>query len=152
QTLKLEYLPPGGREFLPVADVKPSVLGSYRWATAPLRVRLSVKDRCGNLAEKEIALGSGAGTTGPGPGAGVGTLPDAPAGVVMVNKKSFNLTYDTENEGSSGVKAVEIYYFFVGPDGKDGDWTTLTKDAPPKGPYTVNVDKEGRYGFTLIAR
>jgi hypothetical protein len=152
RTLKLEYLPPGGREFLPVNDVQPSVLGSYRWTSAPLRVRLSVKDRCGNLAEKEIALTSGAGPSGPGPGPGAGTLPDAPAGVVMVKNKTFNLTYDTENEGSSGVKAVEIYYFFVGPDGKDGDWMTLTKDAPPKGPYTVNVEKEGRYGFTLIAR
>jgi hypothetical protein len=158
KTLRLDYLPPGGQQWLPLSDVQQSALGSHRWTPTmqgSMRVRLQVKDRAGNIAEREITLGPGATSTAGNTSMGAATSPlDAASGALMVNKKTFNLTYNIENDGPSGVKGVDVYYLFVGTDGKEGDWVqyTTTGLAPAKGPFQMSVPQEGRYGITLLAK
>jgi hypothetical protein len=98
---------------------------------------------------KELKLG----TSEPG---SVRTLtPNTPATVKnttgpvvrLVNKKRITLNYEVHDVGPSGVSGVELWYT---RDSKD--WRK--HDGPPekKPPYVIEVQEEGLYGFTLLAK
>jgi hypothetical protein len=87
----------------------------------------------------EPAKGESADATKPGAGHG------APL-VRMVNTKRITLNFEVKDVGPSGVSAVELWYT---QDCKQ--WKKY--DAPPKAhSYVIEVDEEGMYGFTLLAR
>jgi hypothetical protein len=66
--------------------------------------------------------------------------------VRVVKSRRFTLNFAVKDVGPSGVSAVEVWYT---RDGKE--WKM--RETPPKPPpYVVEVDEEGRYGFTLRAR
>jgi hypothetical protein len=66
--------------------------------------------------------------------------------VRLVNTKRITLNFEVKDVGPSGVSAVQLWYT---QDGKE--WHK--HDAPPKkSSYLVEVDDEGMYGFTLVAR
>jgi hypothetical protein len=64
----------------------------------------------------------------------------------LVNTRRITLNFAVQDVGASGVSAVELWFT---QDGKE--WRKL--DAPPQAKaYVVEVDDEGTYGFTLIAK
>ncbi len=67
--------------------------------------------------------------------------------VRMVNSKRILLNYELKDVGPSGVAGVDLY---VTRDGKD--WKKEEKSTRSGPPYVVEVDEEGTYGFTLVAR
>jgi hypothetical protein len=160
KSLQLTYLPPGGREYVPLYDVRQTSLGSHRWtppASGRLRVRLQVKDRAGNTAveEKELVYSSGAAPSGPSNGSGFNSPPAEPRGdLVMVKSRTFNLNYEVDSEGPSGVQGVDVFYLPVSPDGKEAEWVQFNKTglAKAKGPLLVEVPAEGRYGFAVVPK
>jgi hypothetical protein len=67
--------------------------------------------------------------------------------VRLVNKRRITLNYEIKGVGPSGVSGVELWYT---RDTKD--WRK--HDSPPEArpPYIIEVQEEGLYGFTLLAR
>jgi hypothetical protein len=76
--------------------------------------------------------------------------PDHPVGpaVRMINSKRITINYELKNVGPSGVSAVELWYT------QDGSKTWRKREVPPQThpPYVIEVNDEGLYGFTLLAR
>ncbi|HZY85041.1 MAG TPA: hypothetical protein VFE78_09440, partial [Gemmataceae bacterium] len=70
----------------------------------------------------------------------------APPLMRMVNSKRVTLNFKVEDVGPSGLSGVELWYT---QDCKD--WKK--HDAPPQAhSYVIEVDEEGMYGFTLLAK
>jgi len=67
--------------------------------------------------------------------------------VRMVNSKRISLNYELKDVGPSGISAIELY---VTRDGKD--WAKDDKALRSGPPFIVEVDEEGMYGFTIVAR
>ena len=63
----------------------------------------------------------------------------------IVNSRSFNLNYDIQDVGPSGVAQVE---FFITDDGGT-TWYRYGTDPDLKSPFRVDVPKEGTYGFQV---
>jgi hypothetical protein len=152
-TLRVEYSFPGARDAvpLPVAQV---AVGSYQWnlsGAGPATVRLTVRDKAGNLAEQSITMTPGGASTSPGVGPGTSIEP-RPGDATIVNSKSFSLTYQIEDVGVSKVKSIEVYMV----RGNGLDWEKLKDEMPSQDgtnlKVSVTVPDQGRYGFKLIAR
>ncbi len=64
----------------------------------------------------------------------------------MTNAKRFNLDYDLESVGPSGVKEVELWAT------RDGgqNWTKWGTDEDNKSPFTIESQDEGLYGFRMV--
>jgi hypothetical protein len=74
------------------------------------------------------------------------TLPRSEPLVRMVNTKRITLNFEVKDVGPSGVSGVELWYT---QDCKE--WRKY--DAPAQAhSYVVEVDEEGMYGFTLLAK
>jgi hypothetical protein len=70
----------------------------------------------------------------------------APPLMRMVNSKRVTLNFKVDDVGPSGLSGVELWYT---QDCKD--WKK--HDAPPQAhSYVIEVDEEGMYGFTLLAK
>jgi len=64
----------------------------------------------------------------------------------FVNKREFEMVYDVEEVGSSGVARVELWAT------RDGGrhWESFGEDDDCQSPMLVEVDDEGTYGFRVI--
>ena len=64
----------------------------------------------------------------------------------MTRSKRFNLEYDIQGVGPSGVSRVELWAT------RDGGrlWERWGTDEDKKSPYSVDVDKEGIFGFRIV--
>lgn len=70
----------------------------------------------------------------------------APPLMRMVNSKRITLNFEVKDVGPSGLSGVELWYT---QDCKD--WKK--NNAPPQAhSYVIEVDEEGMYGFTLLAK
>ncbi|HEX6986395.1 MAG TPA: hypothetical protein VF170_13515, partial [Planctomycetaceae bacterium] len=83
-----------------------------------------------------------AGAAGPDAAAGAG-LPRK-----LVNTRAFNLGYQVDEVGPSGVGSVE---FFITEDG-GRKWYRYGSDADLKSPFRIDVPGEGAYGFQVRVR
>lgn len=63
----------------------------------------------------------------------------------LVNTRAFNLNYQVEEVGPSGVGAVE---FFITEDGGQ-KWFRYGPDADLQSPFKIEVPREGTYGFQV---
>ena len=76
------------------------------------------------------------------------TLAGLPMGVRprMVNSRRFELEYDVESVGPTGIGRVELW------GTRDGGQSWLNFGAPPdqRNPLQVTVDGEGIYGFRIV--
>jgi hypothetical protein len=72
--------------------------------------------------------------------------PHGPA-VRMVNSKRINLNYEIKDVGPSGISGVELWFTQDSRTWKKYEGTTQRQP-----PYTAEVNEEGLYGFTLVAR
>jgi hypothetical protein len=94
------------------------------------------------------ATGSADGTALPQSVAG-GTEPALPAGATqLVGARVFDLDYQVEEVGPSGVSAVEL---FVTEDG-GRQWFRYGPDDDARSPVTIEVPGDGSYGFAVRAR
>jgi hypothetical protein len=66
--------------------------------------------------------------------------------VRVVRSRRISLNFALSDIGPSGVSAVELWYT------RDGKEWALCDGVPKSPPYLVEVDEEGKYGFTLLAR
>jgi hypothetical protein len=71
----------------------------------------------------------------------------APPAVRMVNSQRITINYEVKDIGPSGVSGVELWCTH---DGKSWKKRDVSRQARP--PYVVEVQEEGLYGFTLLAR
>lgn len=64
----------------------------------------------------------------------------------MVNSRSFELEYEVESVGPSGIAKVEVW------GTRDGGrtWSVFGVDTDNRSPMTVGVDAEGIYGFRVV--
>ena len=64
----------------------------------------------------------------------------------MVNSRLFELEYDIDSVGPSGIGRVELW------GTRDGGttWRSFTLDNDRRSPLLVNVDDEGVYGFRVV--
>jgi hypothetical protein len=65
----------------------------------------------------------------------------------MINTRMFELDYDLESVGPSGVSRVELW------GTRDGGrtWRMFAVDDDNRSPISVSVDEEGIYGFRIVA-
>jgi hypothetical protein len=71
----------------------------------------------------------------------------APLPARLVNMRSFELQYEVD-AGNSGVAAVELW------GTRDGGrtWALFGNDSDNESPLQVHVDREGAYGFRIVAQ
>lgn len=64
----------------------------------------------------------------------------------MTNSRRFNLRYDVDTVGPSGVASVELWAT------RDGGrtWNSWGADPDRTSPYVVDVDEDGVYGFRVV--
>jgi hypothetical protein len=151
-TLRLEYLPAGAAQHLPIR-VDPVTAGQHYWTpmtNGPMEVRMVVSDTAGNVGQDKVIVTAGGGGFAP-PLAGDNKPLAAPPGgappVRMVNSKRISLNYRIDDLGPSGVSVIELWYT---QDGRN--WQKFGEDNSGKPPYVFDVHQEGLYGFTLVAR
>ncbi len=150
--LVLDYLPAGARDWLPLT-INPAANQHY-WppqSAGPVRVRLRARDRAGNIGEALT-------TVTPGGGGGF-AVPDQPQevpntladpGRKLVNSKRISLNYEVKEVGRSGVSVVELWW--------TRDLQTWSKhptragEDPSQKAIVFDVDDEGVYGITLVAK
>jgi hypothetical protein len=159
-SIRADYRPVGGGTWYPL-PVDRKAFGTYEWnpgGNGPFEVRLQVSDLAKNATEQTTTIGGGA-RPAPGPnsgtGAGIGAAPAVPrSNLIWVNKRKFNLNFKLEEVGQSGVVHIEVYRCSA----TMLDWQLMgTAPLKPENinvnqPIELTVDKEGRYGYTLIPR
>lgn len=153
-------------------------VGSYQWKTvnvlanaknaswnpqtnAKLEVRVVVKDLAGNVGEDLITISPGGGQGFPDfPKSKKPSLPKkvannpfplAPASRNLVNSRRISLNYEIKDKGPSGVSNIELWFTM---DGRSWNKYPLRKfdgENLPN-PLLFEVNEEGVYGFTIIAR
>jgi hypothetical protein len=149
-SLRLEARGPGGS--WQDLQAQRAETGERLWSpttTGNVEVRLRVLDKAGNLGEKTITLAANGERVGsdpvrPGDTATGGGLPQ----VRYVNSNRINFNFKIEDVGASGVAAVELWY----TEDQGRSWRKHPEALGKDPPYSVTVDSEKLYGFTLIAR
>lgn len=86
------------------------------------------------------------GTSTP-PAAGAPTASEAPR-TEIVNTRAFNVGYQIDEVGPSGLGAVE---FYITEDGGQ-KWYRYGNDPDLQSPFRIDVPAEGTYGFKVRAR
>lgn len=79
------------------------------------------------------------------------TIPRAPASKVntmLVNSTRFAIEYDVEELGKSGLSSVALYYL----NPRNYTWEYYGEDEDRESPFLVEVDGEGIYGISLVAK
>jgi hypothetical protein len=115
----------------PIADAAPATIsdakGSVVVAIAPA------------VGKKYVAAGE------PSDGPAISGLPpgERPR---MVNSRLFELEYDVDSVGPSGIGRVELW------GTRDGGqtWRSFTVDSDNRSPLPVTVEEEGVYGFCVV--
>lgn len=118
---------------------------------------MTLEGRTGNDPLKQpgpVAIHFGAaGSQGGGAAAGksgakVGPVPSLPPGVRprILNSRRFELAYDVESVGPSGIGRVELW------GTRDGgrNWSSFGVDEDRQTPLLVSVDEEGIFGFRVV--
>jgi hypothetical protein len=151
-TLRLEYLPAGSAQHLPLRIDRVAV-GQHYWTPStggPMEVRLTVSDAAGNVGQDKVIVPAGGGAFPPNPADNQPKPPAAsggPPAVRFVNSKVISLNYRIDDLGPSGIKVIELWYT---QDGRN--WQKYKEDTTGKPPLVFDVHQEGLYGFTLVAR
>jgi len=146
-TLVLEFRSAGGQ--WQMVNCEKIESGQVTWnprGNGPFEVRMQVRDKAGNQGEdvRTVSLGGGKGPNDyadPPAAGGSNLLPK------IVNSRRISLNYEIRQKGKSGISTVDLFIF----DYASRKWDKYEQSLPEKGPFTVEVPKEGTWGFTLIA-
>lgn len=160
--LRVEYRFAGATAWIPLAV--PAGASQLYWnphANAPIEVRVTARDRAGNVGEDKTTVRQGA-------GGGANLVPNFQNPVPQpdafkdlerkfVNSKQISLSYDLRDVGPSGVSAIELWYTLY----QGRTWNKLTEypidlknagDANQTKKLAFEVNDEGIYGITLVAK
>jgi hypothetical protein len=150
-SLRLDYRGTG-QNWMP-RNIPRVASGQLSWdpgIAGPVEVRLQARDRAGNVGEATVTV-RGDGTPvrrhvedSNLPGAGG---EHAPKNIRKVNSTKISLNYKLDDVGPSGISLVEVWMTTT-----TRDWTSFARDTTSNPPIVVDVKKEGRYGFTLVAK
>lgn len=150
-SLRLEYRVPG--QFWQERQIQRNAIGQVRWdvtGSEALEVRLQAKDKAGNLGEGSARVrpeGQPMDRVDDPPGGGGNVNVNEPAQIRKINSTKISLNYKLEDVGPSDVSSVEIWKT------RDGRmWQRHPKDAGKTPPFVIEVEGEGRYGLSLIAK
>lgn len=150
-TLRIEYKAVGGAAWIPL-NILQSPYGVFPWTpTTPAPqydVHVAVSDRAKNTSERYLRVTPGQTQSVASP------IPPAnppPTRAMMVNTRNLKLSYDLADVGKSNVAKIQVWAT------QDGvNWKSLAEQPPanPPNPATISVqvEKEGRWGFKLIAK
>lgn len=147
-TLRIEYRAAGGADWVPL-NILQSPYGQFSWTPktpAPhYDVHLSVSDRARNATERYLRA------TPERTQSVAALIPHAspaPSRASVVNTRNLGFDYDLSGVGKSNVSIVQVW---ATQDGTN--WKKLVEQPPANPPaIQVQVEKEGRWGFKLIAR
>ncbi len=96
-----------------------------------------------------VAASPAVGRNYPGPSESNATaVPGLPPGERprMVNSRTFDLEYEVDSVGPSGIGRVELW----GTRDAGQTWRRFTVDSDKRSPLRVNVAEEGIYGFRVV--
>lgn len=148
-TLRISYRAVGAASFIPL-NILQSPLGRTGWtpssAAPEYDVYLYVSDRAGNPASRYLRVKPGQTQSVASP---VPQPPPPPSRAQMVNTKSLRLNYDLADVGKSNVSKIQVWAT------QDTQTWKLLKEEPTSSSSSaiqVQVDKDGRWGFKLIAK
>jgi hypothetical protein len=161
--LRVEYRFAGAAAWIPLA-VQAGQTQVY-WnphSNNPIEVRVSARDRAGNVGEDKIVVNQGGGGGGnfgqpfqPFKNQGPPQQDAFNLDRKFVGSKQISLSYDLRDVGPSGVSSVELWYTLY----QGRAWNKLTEypidmKAAGEGPkkLTFEVNDEGIYGITLVAK
>jgi hypothetical protein len=156
-SLRLEYRAAGslGWTALPANPTASQHLWTPE-TSAPLEVRLRARDRAGNVGEAITNVIVGQQNTGPAfqSGSGAGLPFGFPGGVEhrIVNSRKISLNYELKEVGPSGVSSIELWYTQDGRGWNKYPLPQAREGGAPAKPLVFEVNGEGVYGFTLLAR
>jgi hypothetical protein len=160
--VRVEYRIVGGATWIMV----PLALGGNQayWnpqTNAQVEVRVLARDRAGNVGEDKtnVSLGGAGFNPNVQPPLGGGGLPNEFRDLErkFVGSKQVSLSYDLKDVGPSGVSSVELWYTLF----KGRAWNKLAEyplevkdplDAKQSKKLTFEVNDEGIYGITLVAK
>jgi hypothetical protein len=154
-SLRLEQRLAGSGEWQVVAAEGLPASGQRYWnpaTNATLEVRLRARDRADNWGEARTTVAPGSPTAGAVANPASAAATGGPA-VRMVNSKRVSLDYDIDELPPSGISVVELWYT---QDGRS--WQKYTEERFDAGrvwqrkPFVFDINEEGVYGFTLLAR
>jgi len=151
--VQLEYRRGGGGIWQPLP--RNPALSQHYWnpqGNGPIEVRLRARDRAGNWGEAvtSVSLAGQQGQpqvqdntqnnvwNGPGPGERR-----------LVNSKRISLNYELKDVGPSGVSTVELWFT---TDGRSWNKYPPKPEEPSKNSVIFEVNGEGLYGLTLVAK
>jgi hypothetical protein len=164
-TVRLEYRPAGALAWLPLN--LPVGASQFYWnpnTPAAVEVRLQARDRAGNVGQAATAVSLTGNAAAPGFNSGPNPVsPFAPAPTPaqdianapaeherkLVGSKRITLNYELKEVGPSGVADLELWYTINGRS-----WTKYPYgfDEPKQGHVSFDVEGEGLYGITLVAK
>lgn len=174
--IRLEYRPLHGAAAWTPLSV-PSNASQFYWdprLSSPIEVRLSARDQAGNVGDGTTTVGiagsevpTATNTTPswgtPNPNVRFAIDPsqnpaDRFAGIAnppsinelkLVGSKRISLDYAVKDVGPSAVSAIELWYTY---DGKT--WTRYTEpfQDDPRKKLVFEMEREGLYGLTLLAK
>jgi len=150
--IRLEYRRGSAGDW--IALQRPASGAQVYWSpqtNAAVQVRLRARDRAGNWGEASTTVS----LTGNQDFAGGMDNPEvfqgpAPEERKLVNSKRISLNYEVKEVGPSGVSAVELWYT---QDGRS--WNRYPQNATQEAsqrPFVFDVNGEGLYGITLVAK
>jgi hypothetical protein len=169
-TVRLEYRPAGGQNWIPLN--LPTGGTQVYWnpqTTGAVEVRLHARDRAGNSAATTANV-SLAGGQNPGfaanPNPGINAVPNNPAAQPfprgqdlvngpadherkLVNSKRISLNFKLDDVGPSGVAEVELWYT---TNGRSWNKYPQRFDDPQQSAISFDVEGEGVYGITMCAK
>jgi hypothetical protein len=160
--LRLEYRQAGALAWLPL--VPPAGANQLYWnpqTPAAIEVRLQAKDRAGNVGLGAAAVSLAGNANAPGQGAVPNPnafAPDTLQNMVnppadherkLVGSKRITLNYEVKEVGPSGVAGVELWYT---TNGRSWNKYPYKLDDPKQSFVSFDVEGEGLYGITLVAK
>jgi hypothetical protein len=148
--IRLEYRLAGAADWVPLGTQKATGQRAWNPATnGPVEVRLQARDMAGNVGEVIVTVTPGAAPRAT-PAGGTAETPAGGVNVRMVNSKRISINYDVKEVGKSGIAVIELWY--TRDEGRK--WQKYDERVNPQPPYVYSfeVDGEGLYGFTLVAR
>jgi hypothetical protein len=149
-SIRLEYRLAGTADWVSLGPQKATGQRAWNPATnGPVEVRLQARDLAGNLGEALVTVTPGV-PSRPAPAGGPAETPAGGANVRMVNNKRVSIKYDIKEVGKSGIAVIELWY--TRSEGRTWQKYDERKDPQPPYVYSFEVDGEGLYGFTLVAR
>jgi hypothetical protein len=132
-------------------DLPRQLNGTYSWTApgeGPVEVTMTVTDKAGNVAQKDVRLTPRAVNPGGQRQQQQQDTQQQPLDGALryVNSPEVLIEFEITKQGKSGVREIEVW---VTRD-PQVNWELNRTEPNPKSPLTVTLGTDGRYGVTLV--